>query len=139
MVAGGSHDNSLFLDSTEIFNLEWPNNAKWVNAKNLPAPRSDFSAATLDNVVFAFGKYREIYPQAMLSLVQLLHYYAVIGREIHCYVRHLKPSFGQNAPLPFALLHKIRWLPCTERISCREQSLEIFLIMGFNHTTQKNN
>ena len=83
MVAGGSHDNSLYLDSTEIFNWEWPNNAKWVNAKRLPAPRSDFSAATLDNVVFAFGKYGEIYPQAVLSLVQLLHYCALIGREIH--------------------------------------------------------
>ena len=83
MVTGGSHDNSLYLDSTEIFNWEWPYNAKWVNAKKLPAPRSDFSAATLDNVVFAFGKYGEIYPQAVLSLVQLLHYCALIGRELH--------------------------------------------------------
>merc|ERR1739848_197643 len=51
LVTGG--DNDGFLDSTEIFN--WEEGKKWVHAKSLPFPRSDFSAATLDNIVYAFG------------------------------------------------------------------------------------
>ena len=41
--------------STEI--LIWEESKMWMKGKNLPLPLNAFSAATLDNIVYVFGRY----------------------------------------------------------------------------------
>ena len=68
---------------------------------------------------------------ARLSLVKLLYYCALIGREIHIFMVLLRqlsyiiknqlkapkaPYQGHFLPFAGSLWHKDRWLPCRERI-----------------------
>ena len=73
------------------------------------------------------------YIQALLSLVELIHYCALIGREPHRddffslwrYASSLMPLKTSSRypkhffPFVGSLWHKDRWLPCTEIIYCR--------------------